>query len=702
MSSHQINKIIDRLTERQYGPRGNGLQFSARCPAHDDNSPSLSITGTPNGNVLLYCHAGCSTPEIIDKLGLTFNDLFAVDTSRTQPTERDGSQYKGEYRYHDRDGTLLYRVVRYSYTDGRKTFRQHAWRNGTWAPSLQGTETVLYNWPQVDRAIKDGRTIWIVEGEKDVENFMFAGPYIATCNPGGADNGTGRKFTPNMIAALEDATSIAICIDNDQPGEQHARYLYNALNKPGRTVRVFRPTYGKDISDHLKAGHTVNELEPLDSTDDPTGWANETLTPADDPLDPNLNGWDYLDLTTVLTDDYTPPRPEILHRTDGQALLYRGRINSLFGESGSGKSWVALAACAQEINLQHHVVYIDLEDHIAGIVERLEQLGCTRPQLITHFHYLAPFASADDYDLDRLETSITNLNVTLCVFDSVGEAMALGNTNPNADEEVARWYRTLPRRIANAGPAILLNDHQPKNTDTGALFAIGSQRKRAAIDGIAYRVLQKTPFARGESGGRIDLQVAKDRAGTFANKHIAASIHIDSHDDQLTIRITKADEQAAPSDQQRRLETISETMQDLHGEGAEWLTLTDIKNGLKPGAPVRKHTETVRELVTELLEIGCVDQANISKKNIVYRLVNPYDHDMVEWMRDTNPTNEQMDAPAGAHAPDDPRQGPLARSGAARLAPHPLRGGAGATRNPTDTEPIGENVLITNPKRFSG
>lgn len=695
MSSHRINRIIDRLAERQLNPRGRDLQFTARCPAHDDNSPSLSITGTPTGNVLVYCHAGCNTTNIVEALGLTFTDLFAPDPDRKPATERDGSQYKGEYHYHDIDGTLLYRVVRYAYDDGRKTFRQQAWRNGTWAHTLQGTQTVLYNWPQVQRAITEGRPVWIVEGEKDVENLMFAGPYTPTCNPGGADNGTGRKFTPTMVAALDHAQTIVICIDNDQPGEQHGRYLYNTLANPNRRVIVYRPTHGKDISDHLKTGHTIDELELLDDTTNPTGWANETIEPVDDLLDPNLNGWDYLDLATVLADDYTPPRPEILHRTDGQALLYRGRINSLFGESGSGKSWVALAACAQEIKHAHHVVYIDLEDHVSGIVERLELLGCTRPQLISHFHYLAPFAAADDYDLDRLETTISELDVTLCVFDSVGEAMALGNTNPNADEEVARWYRTVPRRIANAGPAVLLNDHQPKNTDTGALFAIGSQRKRAAIDGIAYRVLQKTPFARGEKGGRIDLQVAKDRAGTFANKYVAASVHVDSTDATITITITKADELVVPTDQEQKLETISIAMAELHADGTDWLTLTDIKDAIRKGAPVRKHTETVKELVLELIEIGCAEQTNISKKNIVYRLIHEYSPDMVEWLESAN---GRMDAPVGATAPDDTRQTPLARSGAARLAPHPLRGGAGAPPPPANYD---DNVLINDPTRFT-
>jgi hypothetical protein len=694
MSSQQMNRIIERLAERNLNPRGHDLQFTARCPAHDDHNPSLSITGTPTGNVLLYCHAGCSTQAVIDALGITFSDLFPPDPDRNTPTERDGSRYKGEYHYHDADGTLLYRVVRYAYDDGRKTFRQHAHTNGTWAPSLQGTQTVLYNLPQVRRAIEQNRPIWIVEGEKDVETLMFQGKATATCNPGGADNGTGRKFTPTMVNSLDGAELIVVCIDNDEPGEQHGRYLYNTLHTPTRRVIVYRPTHGKDISDHLKNGHTIAELELLDDTNHPTGWANNTVEPIDDLLDPNLNGWDYLDLSIVLDDNYTPPRPELLYRTDDQALLYRGRINSLFGESGSGKSWVALAACAQEITRQHHVIYIDLEDHISGIVERLELLGCTRPELITYFHYLAPFAGADDYDLDRLETSITNLNVTLCVFDSVGEAMALGNTNPNADEEVARWYRTLPRRIANAGPAVLLNDHQPKNTDTGALFAIGSQRKRAAIDGIAYRVLQKTPFARGEKGGRIDLQVAKDRAGTFANKHTAASIHIDSTETSIKLTITKADERSH-NDEHVIYQELCNIIHDLHElDDYDSVTIRQIATKAPKGfgshAKLKPHLEELRDL-------GYLSYGHGPNKN-AWKLIQRFDPDLIGF---GDETDEQVPRQPDAGASTRPRQRVITRHDAGATASHPLRGDADATRKPTDTEPIGDNALITDPTRFT-
>src|SRR5258708_32833715 len=62
----------------QSGPN----QWSARCPAHGDRNPSLSISVGGDGRALVYCHAGCSTDEVIAAIGLAPRDLFADDERR--------------------------------------------------------------------------------------------------------------------------------------------------------------------------------------------------------------------------------------------------------------------------------------------------------------------------------------------------------------------------------------------------------------------------------------------------------------------------------------------------------------------------------------------------------------------------------------------------------------------------------------------
>jgi hypothetical protein len=65
--------------------RGQG-RWSARCPAHTDKSPSLTIAEGEKG-VLLKCWAGCSLEEITGTLGLTIKDLF-FDALSTDPHQR--------------------------------------------------------------------------------------------------------------------------------------------------------------------------------------------------------------------------------------------------------------------------------------------------------------------------------------------------------------------------------------------------------------------------------------------------------------------------------------------------------------------------------------------------------------------------------------------------------------------------------------
>jgi hypothetical protein len=56
-------------------PTGPG-RWVARCPAHEDRSPSLSVRELPDGRVLLHCFAGCATADVLDSIGLTLAALF--------------------------------------------------------------------------------------------------------------------------------------------------------------------------------------------------------------------------------------------------------------------------------------------------------------------------------------------------------------------------------------------------------------------------------------------------------------------------------------------------------------------------------------------------------------------------------------------------------------------------------------------------
>lgn len=67
----------DGLIARLDGVRKTGPgRWLARCPAHSDKSPSLSVKDADNGLVLAHCFAGCNIDEVLGAVGLTVNDLF--------------------------------------------------------------------------------------------------------------------------------------------------------------------------------------------------------------------------------------------------------------------------------------------------------------------------------------------------------------------------------------------------------------------------------------------------------------------------------------------------------------------------------------------------------------------------------------------------------------------------------------------------
>jgi hypothetical protein len=67
----------ERILERLQCVRSTGLgKWIARCPAHDDRSPSLSIRECDDGRALVHCFGGCDTSEVIAAIGLQMSDLF--------------------------------------------------------------------------------------------------------------------------------------------------------------------------------------------------------------------------------------------------------------------------------------------------------------------------------------------------------------------------------------------------------------------------------------------------------------------------------------------------------------------------------------------------------------------------------------------------------------------------------------------------
>jgi putative DNA primase/helicase len=146
-----VEFVLQKLSSVQRNGRG----YQARCPAHEDRNPSLSITAA-DGKILLHCHAGCTTEAICKALGIELHDLF----SEAGSAPRD-SRIVATYDYCDEAGNLLFQTVRYEPKDFRQ--RRPDGKCG-WISNLQGVRRVLFRLNH----IMDKQDVIVAEGEKDV------------------------------------------------------------------------------------------------------------------------------------------------------------------------------------------------------------------------------------------------------------------------------------------------------------------------------------------------------------------------------------------------------------------------------------------------------------------------------------------------------------------------------------------------------
>lgn len=198
----------------------------AQCPCHEDRTPSLSLRQS-RGRALVYCHAGCQTPDVLYALGLHTSDLF--DNPRG---------------------------VDYTYSDGRIVHRtpdKEFYQSGT-----RADRAVLYVAPGLDLpgALSSGVPIFLPEGEQDVD--LLATLHIAAAtSPMGAKNWPKCDYTP-----LTGAPNLVIIQDKDDAGRQRGNGLYHHLRSIGAQVTIVEAAVGKDVTDHIMAGLTLEQLVP--------------------------------------------------------------------------------------------------------------------------------------------------------------------------------------------------------------------------------------------------------------------------------------------------------------------------------------------------------------------------------------------------------------------------------------------------------
>ncbi len=150
------------------------------------------------------------------------------------------------YDYADADGNFIFQVVKYT----PKKFRQRRKaEDGSWIWNIDGVKRELFRLPQITSAVKDGKDIWINEGEKGVLAAEALG-LVATNSPGGSG-----KWYPEYNDTLKGATCFVIP-DNDEAGRKHALLVEKSLNGIAKSIRIVTLPglpYKGDLYDFVKA-----------------------------------------------------------------------------------------------------------------------------------------------------------------------------------------------------------------------------------------------------------------------------------------------------------------------------------------------------------------------------------------------------------------------------------------------------------------
>ena len=288
---------------RALGGRKSGKGWSARCPAHDDSKPSLSLTDSDNGRVLIYCHAGCDQNTVINELKST--GLWTVTGRR--PFRRAQSRRTAEPSQPSQDeinrrenALSIWEASEPAQGTPAETYLASRGLQLPPTTRLRFHPHLLHifreSWPAMvalvthgsdDAAIGIHRTFLSRDGIgkapinlskmmlgpcrggavrlAETSDVLMIGEGIETCLA--AMQATGQPAWAALstsglrgLVLPQDVRNVIVLADGDDPGEAAARDCAIRMKYEGRRVRIARPPKGMDFND-LLVGHVSSIVE---------------------------------------------------------------------------------------------------------------------------------------------------------------------------------------------------------------------------------------------------------------------------------------------------------------------------------------------------------------------------------------------------------------------------------------------------------
>jgi len=428
-----------------------------RCPVHrGETRTSLSLQhytprGSDRGRARMRCWAGCDERDVLDLIGLSLGDLYD-----DPPPPMPGSVVR-EHVYLDAAANLVGVVRR----GEPKTFRPATPTSTGWqAKAGDELPRLPYRLPAVVAAVANGNTIYITEGERDADALATV-EITATCNAGGAG-----KWTDAHAHWLRGA-HVAVCRDRDTAGERHAAQVLTTLTGVAASVRLVEPAEGKDVTEHLAAGRTVDDL-----TDIPIPPNTEHDTPTAAVLVPLATV--KPERITWLWKGHLPGGK--LCTLDGDPSVSKSTLGvELAARISTGTPWPDGAPCDRG-----DVLILSAEDGLSDTIRpRLDAAGGD-PERV---HALTAVRAVTDdgapcerpptlADIGPITAAIEQTAARLVIVD-VLMAYLPGRVDSHKDQDVRAVLSRLSTMCEDTGAAMILLRHLNKSTAGSPLYRGG-------------------------------------------------------------------------------------------------------------------------------------------------------------------------------------------------------------------------------------
>ena len=351
-----------------------------------------------------------------------------------------------DYEYRDEKGQLLFGVWRNP--EGPARFTQRQWKDGQWQGRLGDARRVLYRLPEIIQAVREGHTIYIAEGEKDVETLVKRG-LQATTNPMGA--GRWREEYGTYLLGAD----VVVLGDMDEAGAKHVEQVAESLERVAQSIQVvrsypgFTPGSKADVTDWMEAGGTVQKLEELA-----------------EPWEP-LHRFTFRSVTELVEGDYQ------MEWIIGDGVLAQGYLTLLLGPPGAGKSLLSLDmafAIAQGKRWLHFpvernspVLFMTGEGGPQSLQARV-LARCKDRQPAPPVSFWWPqaderFTLDDPACIRRLIREIDHSGAGVVVLDPLAE---FNTKDENSTQDMLVAVRQLREVIYTTGAAIILVHHTRK------------------------------------------------------------------------------------------------------------------------------------------------------------------------------------------------------------------------------------------------